>query len=159
MAKVICTCRKVCAGKSTYAHELSRKMKAVVLSVDEIMLALFGQHCRDTHDTYVERVKKYLYGKALELIENGIDIIFDWGFWTKAERKYALDYFTSRGIVFELHYIDICDAVWHQRIDSRNQAVLDDKVGAYYIDENIAAKFNSIFEKPTPDEVDVVVSV
>ncbi len=158
MAKVICTCGKVCSGKSTYACELNRNNRAVVLSVDEIMLALFGQHCGDMHDTYVERAKNYLYGKSLELIENEIDVIFDWGFWTKAERDFARDYFTSRGIKYELHYIDICDTVWRERIDERNQAVLDGNVSAYYIDENIAAKFNSIFEKPNPDEVDVVIN-
>ncbi len=159
MAKVLCTCGKVCSGKSTYAYELSRKNRAVVLSVDEIMLSLFGQHCGDMHDTYVERVQNYFYGKALELVESGIDVIFDWGFWTKAERDFARDYFTSRGIGYELHYIDVCDTVWHERIDRRNQAVLDGKVSAYYIDGNIAEKFNSIFEKPNPDEVDVVIKV
>ena len=45
MAKVILICGKICSGKSTYAQQLRRENRAVVLSIDEVMLAFFGQHC------------------------------------------------------------------------------------------------------------------
>lgn len=44
MAKVIMVCGKICSGKSTYAECLRKKNNAVLLSIDEIMLAMFGQH-------------------------------------------------------------------------------------------------------------------
>ena len=39
MPKVIMICGKLCSGKSTYAKKLQQEGKAVVLSIDEIMLA------------------------------------------------------------------------------------------------------------------------
>ena len=40
MPKVIMTCGKICSGKSTYAQKLRLEYSAVILSVDEITLAL-----------------------------------------------------------------------------------------------------------------------
>ena len=66
MAKVILICGKICSGKSTYAEQMRVQNHAALLSVDEITLALFGQHCGDKHDDYVERTQNYLLDKSLE---------------------------------------------------------------------------------------------
>ena len=42
MAKVIMMCGRICCGKSTYARRLRTEINAAVLSIDEIMLAVFG---------------------------------------------------------------------------------------------------------------------
>ncbi len=82
MAKVILICGRICCGKSTYAQRLRLGRKgAAVLSIDEIMLAMFGQHVGEKHDYYGERTENYLLKKSLELLESGIDVILDWGFW------------------------------------------------------------------------------
>ena len=80
MPKVILICGKICSGKSTYAEQVRIQKQAALLSVDEITLALFGQYCGDKHDEYVERTKKNLFDKSLELIEVGINVVLDWGF-------------------------------------------------------------------------------
>ena len=156
MAKVYLICGKICCGKTTYAQKLYKEKNAVLLSVDEITLALFGQHCGDKHDEYVERTEKYLLNKSLELIENNINVVLDWGFWTKAERKAVKEFYKSRNIECELHYIDISDKTWKSRLHMRNNAVLANETSAYYVDDNLAAKFASIFEVPSEDEIDVV---
>lgn len=156
MPKVILICGKICCGKTTYANKICAENNAVLLSVDEITLALFGQHCGDKHDEYVEKTEKYLLNKSLELIENNINVVLDWGFWTKAERDSAKEFYISRGIECELHYIEISDETWKSRLHKRNSAVLAEKTSAYYVDENLALKFASIFEVPGQDEIDVV---
>lgn len=156
MAKVFLICGKICCGKTTYAQKLCKEKNAVLLSVDEITLALFGQHCGDKHDEYVERTEKYLLNKSLELIENNINVVLDWGFWTKAERESAKGFYKSRNIECELHYIDISDKTWKYRLNKRNSAVLANETSAYYIDDNLAAKFASIFEVPSEDEIDII---
>lgn len=51
MAKVFLICGKICSGKSTYAEQLRVKNKtAILLSVDEIMLSIFGQYIGERHD-------------------------------------------------------------------------------------------------------------
>lgn len=155
MARVIMTCGKLCSGKSTYANRLRIQQHAVVLSVDEITLSLFGQDAGDKHDDYVERAEHYLYTKSLDIIEIGVNVILDWGFWTKRERDYAREFYSARNIDCEFHYIDISEEEWNRRLAKRNQEVLDQKTDAYYVDAGLAAKFESWFECPQAEEIDV----
>ncbi|MEE0980684.1 MAG: ATP-binding protein [Acutalibacteraceae bacterium] len=155
MAKVFLICGKICCGKTTYAQRLCKENNAVLLSVDEITLALFGQHCGDKHDEHVERTKKYLLNKSLELIQKDINVVLDWGFWTKAERKNLKEFYKSRDIEHELHYIEISDETWKYRLNKRNNAVLAEETSAYYVDDNLAEKFASIFEVPDEVETDI----
>lgn len=155
MAKVILICGKICSGKSTYAKELCRQNHTALLSVDEITLALFGQYCGDMHDTYVERSKNYLFDKSLELIEAGINVVLDWGFWMKEERDFARAFYDARNIPCEFHYIDISDVTWKARLKKRNSSVLAKETSAYFVDDNLAAKFGALFEMPGKDEIDV----
>lgn len=155
MAKVIMTCGKICSGKSTYAKRLRIKNHAVILSVDEITLALFDQNIGDSHDMYVEKLEAYLLNKSIEIIETGIHVILDWGFWTKAERTYAREFYQSRNIDCEIHFIDISDEIWQERLQKRNNLIAAGKIHAYYVDAQLRKKAASIFEFPTHDEIDV----
>ncbi len=155
MAQVILICGKICSGKTTYAKKICREQGAVLLSVDEIMLAMFGQHCGDMHDTYAERTRNYLLEKAVELYQCGFDAVLDWGFWTKEGRDSAAAFFRERGIPCQFHLIDISEDAWHARLEKRNRDVLDGAVSAYYVDENLTAKFESRFQMPEKDEISV----
>lgn len=156
MAKVYLICGKLCCGKTTYSQKLCAENDAVLLSVDEMTLTVFGQNCGEKHDEYVLNAKKYLLNKSLDLIDKNINVVLDWGFWTRKEREFTKDFYKSRGIDCELHYIDISDETWKARIEQRNKAVITDKTSDYYVDENLLAKCNSIFEAPSEDEIDVV---
>lgn len=155
MAKVILVCGKICCGKSTYAEQLCSEKKAVLLSVDEIMLALFGLYAGDKHDEYVDKTKKYLLEKSLKIIETGISVVLDWGFWKKDERIFVKEFYSAGKIEYEFHYIDISDEVWRARLDKRNNAVSAGEANAYIVDDNLAAKFGAIFEMPDKEEIDV----
>lgn len=159
MAEVILICGRICSGKTTYAHQLRCQSKAVLLSIDEVMLSIFGQHCGEKHDEYAARTQQYPFDKSVELIENGIDVILDWGFWTRDSRDAAKAYYTSHGITCRFHYIDVNDATWHARMEERNAAVLEGKTLAYYVDANLASKFATRFEAPSQDEIDVWITV
>lgn len=155
MAKVILICGKICSGKSTYAQSLRRQQCAVLLSVDEIMLSLFGQHVGDMHDAYAARTREYLFNKSLEILETGVPVILDWGFWNQEDRMFARQFYQSHRIPCEFHYIDVSDETWHTRLRKRNQDILDGKTRAYYVDENLSAKVDALFQVPGRDEIDV----
>lgn len=148
-------CGKICAGKTTYSHMLAKAKKAVLLSTDEITLAIFGQHIGEKHDEVVESIQNYLFEKSLEILENGINVLLDWGFWLKEERDYAREYYSSRRIQCEFHYIDVSYDTWMNNIAKRNQAVIENKTSAYYVDDNLAKKFEGIFEEPERSEIDI----
>ena len=155
MAKVYILCGKICSGKSTYSQKLRKDKKAVILSVDDITLTLLGQNGGDTLDVYVEKLEQYFFQKSVEIVETGINVILEWGFWTKTERDFAKEFYSSRGIEYEFYYISISDEEWYRRLDKRNKDVLEKKSDAYYVDEGLAQKFKSIFEIPGKDEIDV----
>ena len=155
MAKVIMTCGRICSGKSTYSQELRTKENAVILSVDEITLALFGGDAGEKHDYYVEQAEKYLFDKSVEIIQTGINVILDWGFWTKEERSYAKEFYKSKNIECEFHFIDISDEEWNKRRNKRNDMISKNEISAYYVDEGLAEKCNGFFEYPDYNEIDV----
>ncbi len=159
MAAVYLMCGKICSGKSTHARQIRDAEHAVVLSVDEITLALFGQDAGDMLDEYVKRTETYLYGKSVEIVRSGTSVVLDWGFWTKEERCFAKSFYASQGIRCEFHYIRIGQETWHRRIEKRNQDVLDHLTDAYYVDEGLVRKFESIFEEPDEQEVDQLIQV
>ena len=159
MAKVILICGKICCGKTTYAQNLRKEREAVLLSVDELMLTMFGQHAGEKHDLYAARSRDYLMRKASDFIQDGINVIFDWGFWTKAGRQEMRDLCTERGLTYEFHYLSVDDETWRARVEKRNAAVLAGTANAYYIDENLAQKFRTRFEEPDRSEIDVWVEV
>ena len=154
-AKVILICGKICSGKSFYAEKLRREHNAVILSVDEITLAIFGQHIGEKHEEVCERTQKYLFEKSLEIVDIGTDVILDWGFWQREDRDFARDFYKSRGVPCEFHYVDISDEAWKKNLAERNEAVSAGKTSAYFVDENLAEKFGRIFESPDRTEIDV----
>ena len=84
------------------------------------MLALFGQN---VDNIYVSNTKSYLYKKFLKIVDTGISVILDWGFWTQGERQFAKEFYTLKGIVSEFHYIDISHREWQNRLYKRNKDV------------------------------------
>lgn len=153
--KVFLICGKICSGKSFYAERLRKESKAVLLSCDEITLAVFGAYIGEKHDEICEKIQKFLFEKSLEIAEIGCNVILDWGFWQKDEREYAREFYKSRGIACEFHYIDVSDSVWRKSIAERNRAIDENRTSAYYVDDNLAAKFGALFEIPEKSEIDV----
>ena len=123
MAEVIMTCGKICSGKSTYAQKLAAERNAVILSVEEITLELFPEGAGEMLDTYVERAERCLYRKSLEILRTGTNVVLDWGLWTRAEREYARNFYNSRNIANEIHYLQISDELWQERINTRNEQI------------------------------------
>ena len=114
MAKVILICGKICSGKTTYAKSIMDKSDAVILSVDEITLALFGQYLDEKHDEIAEKTEKYLLKKATEIVSIGVNVILDWGFWTYKNRKFITEYFNELNINMEWHYVDVDKETWYK---------------------------------------------
>ena len=154
MPKVIMTCGTICCGKSTYARKIRAEGNAVILSIDEITLALFPDGSGDMHDTYVLRAEQYLLELSLQILQTGADVILDWGLWTRAARDRIRGFYASRGgIRTELHYLRISPEAWNRRIKKRNAS----GEAAYYVDEGLLQKAVSLFEEPSEDETDVVI--
>ncbi len=156
MAKIIAICGKICSGKSYYARQLKEKENAVILSTDEVTFDLIENEQGEFYNIFAERVNQYLRKKAAEIASMGCNVILDWGFWTKEERKELTDYFHCRGIEVEWHYIDVEQDRWERLIEERNQRVEEGNGGsAFYLDEGLMKKLLSRFEEPAKEEIDI----
>ena len=155
MAKVILLCGKIASGKSHYAETLCKRESAVLLSVDEMVLSILGSDLGEKHDEITERVQAYLFKKSVEIVQMGSNVLLDWGFWTRERRSSARAFYEKRGIACELHYIDVPDVVWRRNIDKRNRAVLAGETCAYFMDDGLLKKLESLFEAPSKEETDV----
>ena len=156
MAKVILICGKLASGKSWYCRELLKKSPALLLSVDEITQRLFPKQLGAQHDRICGEVQEYLFGKAVQAIEAGADVILDWGFWSRSSRQAAKEFFRARQIETQWHYIQVPEELWKQGIARRNAAVMAGASPDYYVDEGLLAKLASLFQEPEPGEMDVI---
>ena len=155
MAKAFLLCGKIASGKSVYAKKLCEREKAVLLSADELVLSILGGELGEKHDEITQRVQAYLFNKSLDILRAGSNVLLDWGFWTKERRQAARDFYESRGVDCEFHYTDVPDEVWRRNIEIRNRAVLAGEAEAYYMDEGLMLKLQSLFEAPEKEEIDV----
>lgn len=156
MAKVIAICGKICSGKSYYANQIKDKENAVILSIDEATYDLIDNAQGKFYNTFAERVNKYLMKKAAQIVNAGCNVILDWGFWTKQERKATTEYFNQFGMDVEWHYVDVDSSRWKQLIDERNAEIQNGNGGSdFYVDEGLMEKLLSKFEEPSKDEMDI----
>lgn len=157
MAKVIILCGKIASGKSYYAEKLSGQTGAVILSVDELMLKLSDSCLGQSHDDVARRCETYFYKLAEQLISKRIDVIIDYGYWSRDERNKAKNYFINRGIEVELHYIVIDEQLRLRQLDKRNEMLLLKQQNAlagreYIIGEELRIRLDNKFQEPTSDE-------
>lgn len=157
MTKVIMLCGKICSGKSTYAEQLKKKIPVVVLSCDELMLSLFDEQLGDKHNFVSKKCQNYLLELAEQIVQANTNVILDFGFWNKLSRFECKQYFLSRNINTELHYIKIDKGTWLENIQKRNKERDKKLTKCYYVDENMQQIFDEVFEEPDESEIDYVV--
>ncbi|MBQ9858237.1 MAG: AAA family ATPase [Oscillospiraceae bacterium] len=155
MNKVILICGKICSGKTHYCKMLMSSSTAVLLSCDELLTSIASKDLGEDHDNLLSHIKTYLLKKACDVVSAGADVILDWGFWSRTERNTVSNYFSEKQISFEWHYVDIAYDEWIQNIKTRNLEVTSGLVSAYYIDSGLLSKHNSLFEKPSTQEIDI----
>lgn len=154
MSDVILICGMICSGKSHYARKLAKERNAVILSCDEISADIFHHAEGERFDDVTADIKRYLHKIAARIAGTGGNVILDWGFWTRAERREVSEYYTVLGIPFEWHYIDISETEWRCNIGLRNKAVSAGNTSDFFVDDGLVTKFLSRFEIPEREEID-----
>ena len=155
MTKIYAVCGKICCGKTTYCQALQKKDRAMLLSVDDLMLAIFPPQLGDSHDAVAAKAQNYLLARAQELVSLGVSVILDWGFWSQKSRDDLRAFCQQHKILLELHYLHLSDEEWARRIARRNAEVAAGRGDAYYVDEGLLEKLHGMFQEPPRDQVDV----
>jgi predicted kinase len=144
-------CGLPCAGKTTLAKQLEQERSALRLTPDEWITRLFGVDLTlEALDAARDPVEAVLWDLAARVLVLGVDVVLDFGFWSRAER----DDFRSRaahlGARSELHFLDMPEEELLARLAARNAQLPS---GTFWIDEDRLTRWSRRFEPPTVDEL------
>ena len=151
MATLFLMCGLPGSGKTTLARQIERERDALRLTPDEWIARLFGERltppaldwCRDP-------VESLQWGVAERALRLGVNVILDYGFWSRAEREEFRARAAALGARSEVHFLDVPRATLAARLDARNAEpppytfrVTGAQLDAWW----------NLFEPPTPDEL------
>ncbi|HET7718299.1 MAG TPA: AAA family ATPase, partial [Bauldia sp.] len=142
------------AGKTTFSRRLERQVSAVRFTHDEWMRRLYGED--PPEQQFVElaqRVSSLMEEVWRRCLDVGVDVVLDFGFWSRAERDLIRSAVTGLGADFKLYRLNCPDSVAWKRIEARNAAA--DK--GIYIAANTFAVLKSRFQPLDDDEVRIEV--
>jgi predicted kinase len=144
------------SGKTTLARRLEREAPALRLTPDEWMSPLYGagicepntlDRWNDAHER-VEKVQWQIAARAL-LLE--VNVVLDFGVWSREEREDFRTRAAALGARSELILLDESLDVLKQRVKSRNGAP---EQRAYPISEAELEQWWRSFQRPSQDELE-----
>ncbi|MFL0995583.1 AAA family ATPase [Vibrio parahaemolyticus] len=150
MTKIYFICGFIGSGKTTYSKALAEKQGAFRFSIDEWMIPLYGEHMeREVFDSRLATLQDLFKDSAKQLFSLDVPVVFDFGFWRKADRDNFTDWASSVGAESEIHYLDVPFDTCKQRAFDRN-LVRNDK--SYEMTPEMLELFWSWFEIPASCE-------
>jgi predicted kinase len=147
-----------CSGKTTAARALEAKYSALRLTTDEWHIRLFGDDFgdaddigHDRHNTRHAVLEALLWDVAARALVVGVDVVLDFGCWTKAEREDFRARARQLGAEFRIHFTDASEEVLLERLATRNA---ESPGGTFHIPELELKEWIGMFERPSKDELE-----
>lgn len=135
------------SGKSTLAKKLEKEHSALLLSPDEWMGRIVGNGENEEKRAVIETMQWEIAQKVLTL---GVDVILDFGFWTRKERDEFKARATGIGATVKLYFLDVLrEELWH-RLQERNKNL---PPNTFNVEESDLDKWIKDFEVPTSEEL------
>lgn len=151
------------AGKTTYAHALARRERAVPFVLDEWGARLFAADVQGPLDFawMVERLRRcqaLIWSTATAVLAAGAPVVLDLGLMRRADRERVRAGAQAAGLAAQWHFVDAAAAVRRARVAARNASK-----GETFVREvtpEMFAVLEGLYEAPAADELaGVTVSV
>ena len=139
------------SGKTTLAKQIETERPALRLSPDEWIVALLAD-ATDIHelDRLRSPVESIQWEVAQRAITLGLDVILEWGFWSREERAFYRAQAEALGAQVELRYLAVeRDELW-ARLSKRNA---HPPPGTFVVTEAQLDLWLSWFQPPTEMEL------
>ncbi len=135
------------SGKSTRARQIEEERRALRLTPDEWMIPLFNDNDANGKRNVLEGRFIWL---ALRALRCGMDVVLDFGVWSKVERTALRAFAASVGASCELVYLEIDDE--QQRL-WRDRRVTEDSRTTFHIPDDDLEMYRRSFERPDAAEL------
>lgn len=138
------------AGKMSFAARLEPVVRGIRLSADEWYLRLYAGDAPTGHleQASWDRLSTLLNELWPGLLAHGVDVILDFGFWTRHSRDEARALARAAGAQAKLYVVVCADDVAKARCLCRNV----EEGRSFLIDEPAFAALRVKFEPVQPDE-------
>ncbi len=147
---VLLLCGLTGAGKSHLARQLEASLPALRFTVDEWMIALFGEHLpRPVHDERFATLEALTWDTARRTLALGVHVVLDYGFWRRATRQRTAALALEAGATPLVVHLDVPLGELERRLAARNATLPS---GTYTITPAMLAAFAARFEPPSEDE-------
>jgi predicted kinase len=144
-------CGLPCSGKTTLAKQIERERAALRLTPDEWIERLFGADVAgEALDATRDPMEAALWELASRVLALGVDVVLDFGFWSRVEREEFRARAARLGARSELHFTDAPEDVLLARLAARNARL---PPGTFWIDEERLKSWGRLFEPPNADEL------
>lgn len=150
IATLFLLCGKPAAGKSTLAKELAQENKAVLISEDIWLSALFSDALFDLPD-YVRcsrKLRAIMAPHVTDMLNNGVSVVLDFPANTVKSRNWIRGILDSTGARHVLHLLDPPDAECIARLHKRNE----NSDHPFSVTERQFHRIAAHFQPPTPEE-------
>lgn len=144
-------CGLPCSGKTTLAKALEAKLAAIRLCPDEWITRLYGKDISgEALDAARDPVEQALWDVAARVLGLGVDVILEYGFWSRSEREEYRRCAADLGAGSQVHFTAASEEELFDRLAKRNAHL---PVGTFWIDEGRLREWIRVFEAPEPDEL------
>ena len=141
------------SGKTTEAKRLEQKYNALRLTPDEWQYFLYGHDISNPeHDERHTKVEELMWEITVKVLQLGVDVVLDFGFWTKSERDEFRRKAHAIGADSKIHYMDVPDDVIWERLSVRNKSAGENAV--FYVGKKEFDEWSELFEAPTKEELE-----
>lgn len=148
---IILICGLPGAGKTTLAKKLEVERNAVRLCADEWIIGIIENKSDIPElDRLRDPVEQLLWRLAQVLVQKGVTVILENGFWSSSERKKYVDITKGLGAKIELHYLKASNQTIKERLLKRNENLPD---GDFEIDMKKLDEWVKVFEPPSEEEM------
>jgi predicted kinase len=137
-----------CTGKTTAARRLEIEHRALRLTKDEWVKALYGHENPDAAQRVIE-------GRLIEIglrsLELGNNVVIDYGLWGRDERSALRQAATDIGAMVEMRYFELTVAEQRERLAQR---LVDEPHTTWHMSDKELREWASAIDIPTPGELD-----